>query len=286
MKKYLFRSDWFIHGLHLLLALSLPLFLSVMIGCKKAKAKRADLGPEVSSDAINIELDKAASMGNKTALAVGQKLVFSDTRRLESEETATLLGDRSIEVIDAKESDDHKYTRFTLRITNSERTGDNVFETTYSEESLDVKKPTVASVEMISQNADTERTLSVASLVHSTAAATDKPDKITFHHLKVTDSEMDPPTPVKARADCGGLSPCKLPVRFLQFEMVLWHGEDYQKINFDFAFSSKTPHLPFGSTYFTAVSGILITDCRSTYVPVQGRTVYVRDCLALEDFTK
>ena len=89
---------------------------------------------------------------------------------------------------------------------------------------------------------------------------------------------------LKARSDCAGLNPCELPAHFVQFDMVIWSSSDnYQKISFDFAFSTKTPFIPFGRD-FDQMSGLLIVDCRSTYVPVTNRTVYVRDCLTLDDF--
>jgi hypothetical protein len=43
--------------------------------------------------------------------------------------------------------------------------------------------------------------------------------------------------------------------------------------------------IPFGRD-FDQYSGLLVADCRSTYIPLETRTVYVRDCLTLDDFKK
>ena len=68
--------------------------------------------------------------------------------------------------------------------------------------------------------------------------------------------------------------------------MAQWENEtDFQKVSLDFAFSLNPPFLPFGAD-FEQLSGIMVTDCRATYIPIEGRTVYVRSCKTLEDFQK
>lgn len=267
------RTSLWWSGLHLLMALSLPLLLVVLVGCKKAKAKREDLGPEISSETINEALSKAAEGASITTLAKGQNVRYSHTRRIENEETVIDMGERRVEVIDRQ--DTKTEARFTMRIVDKERLDNGDYRTVITEDSQWVDKLTTGSL----LPAGHVQALGVQ-------ASSGKAGKITFHHLFEEDAIVDPPLAMKLRADCGGLSPCQLRVHYLQFDMALWEDDtNYQKITFDFAYSLDTPFLPFGE-YFELLNGVLITDCRSTFVPLQSRTVYVRDCYSLEDFKK
>lgn len=282
------RTNWLWHSLHLLLTLSVPLLLTVMLGCKQAKAKKEDLGPAMDIKLLDDALVRVAEGASFNTLAVGQYLQFSDIRRLENEETAITLGGRRIDVIDRVDTPEQ--ARFTLHITDSLRQNDGKFRTKLTEEALWLDKVPVAPASLRALGTSTRRSMTAEAIVQSTVQAMaddEEKKKVTLHHLRESDASIAPPTAVKMRADCGGLNPCELRVHYIQFDLVIWENtsDAYQKISFDFGFSTQTPYLPFGKE-FDQLSGLLITDCRSTFVPLESRNVYVRDCLDLEDFKK
>lgn len=264
------QRRWIGYGLRAVALLCIPFVFSFFAGCMKAGPKKEDLGPEVSPNAINDALLKASSGASTDNLAVGQMLSFVTTRRIENGDTELLLGGRKVEVIDRQDTDSEK--RFTLKITQAHRLNDGNFETTVSEDALWLSQENLASA------------LARTKIMDSSTDPVEK--KVTFHHLHEFDGVLDAPANIKARPGCGGLSPCEIPVHYVQFEMVIWDNDtDYQKIAIDFAFTTKTPFLPFGHD-FDQLTGSLIVDCRSTYIPVDSRTVYVRDCMTLDDFVK
>lgn len=262
------------HSLYLLLALTLS-------SCIKAREKKEDLGPPVASEKINDALLGATNGATLDTLAVGQSLSFSTTRRVENGDSEITLGARKIDVIDRQDTNDEK--RFTLRISKSRRLDDGSFDSTVTEDALWIPKAQATATGLLAPSGS----LTAESLAQSVAAEdSSPPERVTFHHLRESNGVMDPPTRVKARSDCGGLNPCELRVHYVQFDMVLWANDsDYQKISIDFAFTDRVPYLPYGKD-FDQLTGALIVDCRSTYVPVNDRTVYVRDCSTLNDFQK
>ncbi len=269
-----------LHSLHFLLAVTVPLLLTLLLaGCMKATEKKEDLGPEFAATAINAALARATAGADPLQMAIGQYLDTDETRVILNNSVATTMGARRVEVIDRQDTTDK--AKVTLRISKATRQEDGTFETVVTEDSVAIDKTTTTIP--ASLRALPPPTLTVATLAAraNAAGSTTK-----FYHLQESDASIDPPVPVKARAGCGGLSGCQLPVHYVQFDMVLWKDDvNYQKISIDFAFSHATPFLPFGAD-FNQLSGVLITDCRSTYVTVDGRNIYVRDCSTLADFKK
>lgn len=280
------RDEWHWRTLHLLLALVLPFVLFSLVGCIKAKASKEDLGPEVPPASIDQALSKAIGAGDVTHTAVGQYLLYSLVRRLENNDSVMTLGGTRIEVLDRQDKDTDPLANYTLRITQSNRMADGSFETTQSESPLTFRKPATSMAIAPPELSELNTKAIVAHAMDESTQGGSGPVKTTFHHLKESTQIIDPPPTVKAKSNCGGLSPCQMTVHFVQFDLVLWSNDtDYQKVSLDFAFSSQAPFLPYGEDD-QQLSGVLLTDCRSTYVPVDGRTVYVRDCFNLDDFQK
>lgn len=248
------------------------LLVLASLGCKRAKEAKADLGPEVTGEAVDEALSHVLDGRSAPTFAPGQYASYSILRRLENQENTIVLGGVSVGVHPSADG----ASKFLL-IEKSFRQADGSFQTITSEESL-------GSTGMSLSAALSAQALRTYAREVSTREA--QPRKVTFHKLSVTEGTMPAPARLSGRSDCGGLSPCEFPVRYVRFALVAWYGDDdYQKINLDFAFSSATPWLPFGKE-FERLTGVLVADCRSTYVPVEGRTVFVRDCQQLEDIQK
>ncbi len=273
-------TSYWLKGLHIALALSLPFILLLFLGCQKAKETKEDLGPEVDPSSIDLALSKAIGTPDLNNLAVGQFLEYLVTQRIENEETANAAAGSRVDVIKREESDSE--VKFTLRIVRAQRAEGNEWERIVTEEPVSIKKPSLLG--MI-EPAITSRTLSAQNLAVSSFAS--RPVKrVSFHNLRESTGTLQAPARVRMRADCGGLNPCELQVRYIRFDLVQWYNDsEYQKVALDFAFSTQPPYLPFG-TDFEQLSGLMVVDCRATYIPIEKRTVYVRECKTLEDFQK
>jgi hypothetical protein len=275
-------------GLHLLLTLSLPFVLVFLFGCKRAKEEKADLGPEVSADAIDAALSKAITGATLDGLHVGEYLNYVVLRRLENADSVMLMGGTNVAIIDAQDSANQTQTKYTLQINKTYRKDDGSFQNVATEDALVVKKPGAAAIPM-SLIAPPQKPLrlsakSLTAWAASTVSA--KAGRTSFHRLRESDDVIDPPDKVRSKPDCGGLVGCRIPVHYIKFDLVQWFSDsEYQKIALQFGFSLRTPFLPFGEG-FDQFSGLMVIDCRSTYVQLETRNVFVEDCQQLEDFQK
>jgi hypothetical protein len=278
-------SAWKLHAVHLGLTLSLPLLLIFFLGCKKIEVEKAVYGPEVSGEAIDSALKKAIAGASLDNLAVGQYLDHTVVRRLENEDSTSTLGSTRVEVIDKVETE--STVKFTLKIFKSQRIAGGTFETIETEENLNFNKSSLQGIGAMSVKSSRLSSAALAAEARSKAETLErKVARITYHNLREFSEALTAPKAVRAKPGCGGLSPCELQVRYIRFDMVQWYDDgSTTKVALDFGFSVQTPFLPFGDD-FDQLSGLLILDCRSTYVPIENRTVFVRDCMTLEDFQK
>jgi len=274
------RSEWLWRGLHFLCALMIPLILLNVMGCLKAKEEKADLGPEASMDQLEVALMNAVSGRSLASTSVGDFASYSIVRRLESEEATINMGSSRVEVVAEVPGTGWAAgtTTFKLRVDDYTRNNSNGYDHKAMQGDLVLKTGPILPAFLGSSEHYT------AATAQARAA---KPTKATFHNLSTSKETVEAPKAVQAKPGCGGLSPCELQVNIVQFDLVTWFDDDsYQKIAFDLAFNNKTPFLPYGDAYVDQPLGHLITKCLATLVPVDGRTVYVRDCLSLEDFQK
>ncbi len=261
-------------GLHFILALALPLILTlVLLGCIKAKEEPADLGPQVSEEELDLALSKAVH-GATLNPAVGQYITYSVTRRLETQEFVESLGAGKVEVIKKTEDVAAGEVTYTLRIVQSTKLVDGTYETVEKESAL-----------TLAIGASVAKAL-LAQTPSGRASVMAKPIKRTYHRLRQTPTQIDVPALVKSRPGCGGVPSCRLPVTHVQYDIVDWYSDtDFRKLAVDLTFSTVTPYLPFGKDV-DQFTGLLITNCVSFQANVAGRTIFVRDCANLEDFQK
>lgn len=267
---------WAWRLLHLTIGLLVSVVVSMALsGCIKAKEEPADLGPEVSADEIDLALSKAVRGATVSGTAVGQYVTYSILRRLENEEITESLGASKVKVV-AKTEDPNRPNeiKFTLEIVESTKLSDGNFETVIKESPLVIEKPS--------------QILAALHAAEAPIGIRAKPIRRTYHRLKETSEEIDPPPRVRDRPGCGGLSRCKIPIRHVTYDMVDWYSEtEFRKLAFDLTFSTATPFLPYGPDgAIENFTGLLIQNCVATQVLVTGRTVFVRDCITLDDFQK
>lgn len=275
------RSEWIWRALHALSVLLVPVILTVLMGCIKAKEEKVDLGPEVPPEEIDKALSEAVDGRDISTIAAGQFVNYAAIRRLENEEATINLGYTRVSVLNRTDKADE--FSVDLKIQMARRVDNINFSTkVWTEEGLTFPKTAP-----LIPNSYQAGELSAAGIAARAVSASAKaPTKVTYHRLRQSSGTIEVPALVKNRPGCGGISPCELPVHYLQFDLVQWFDDkSYQKLALDFAFSVKTPYLPFGHD-FDQLNGLMISDCRATLIPIESRTVYVRDCLNLDDFQK
>lgn len=110
--------------------------------------------------------------------------------------------------------------------------------------------------------------------------------RVTFHNLKLEQTNIPVPEFVQQRADCGGLTPDKcrgaLKAYVMTFDQVQWDGNEGQRYSVLWVFSPDVPY--FGSTMFPSPAGVF-KSCGTTQVPFQGQRVKVTQCDEIKDFT-
>jgi hypothetical protein len=277
------RKNWLLYSFHIAFVLITPFLFSLLLGCNRIKAEKQDYGPEVSGDEIDHALAKAVAGRTFDTLAVGQYVDYDLNRRLENEETVNTLGGTHVQVIDKQEDTDT--VKFTLQITKSVRQSNDSFETTVTEEPLILEKQKQEiSLAQVVQSKYGSEALKVQAM--SAIEPTKKATRTTFHRLQEFTQTSEAPFLTRNRAGCGGLAGCQYTIHYVFFDMVQWYDDgSSQKISLNFGFSADTPYLPFGKD-FDQMNGLLVMDCRSAYIPITGRTVFVRDCQNLQDLQK
>lgn len=279
------RDLWFVRGLHLALAASIPMILIFLAGCKVAKETKEDLGPEYSNEQVDEALSKAITGYTFRYIHVGQFVHYEMSRRLENQETTTNLGNLNVDVKaikDVEPGDDPNVVTYIVRADSNTRNMSGGFDQVIVEEPLRLIYDPSLSSALESRGAQSYSAQSLKKQVSGTAEEL----PVTYHHLRTFSDTIDVPAAVRATPDCGGIPDCKLHVNFIQVQMVIWKSESsYQKVMLDLGFSPDMPFLPYGKG-FEGLTGLTVQDCRSTYVPIEKRTVYVRDCMNLTDFRR
>ena len=293
-------TNRFLPVVHAALAAALPFLLVLLFGCELvprlgAEDPKTDFGPEVSDEALELALSRAIDGATLQGIDVGQYLEYVTSRRLEAEDGVTTIAGVHVEVAGKEqvaETADTYTIRFQLVISDSQRQADGGFETKVTEEPLEIdfpkEAPAALAVSGASLRAYTDRAVRGAphafmALTEPQATAT----RQTIHNLKTSSETTAAPGAVAGKPGCGGLASCALHKRWVSFDVVQWFDKGAPvKVHLDYGFSLDTPILPYGQYVDEKWAGLLVSYCVSGYVPITGRTVFVRDCKNIEDFQK
>ena len=270
------RNERVLRFFHLLAALLLPVALLVITSCKQAHEERADLGPSADPSIINDTFEKAIAGATVATLQVHQSLNYEESLRIANQDPNLLMGEHGIQVIDRTNDADTQETRITIHHSQKVRDMDkNIFVNIESEDTISL--PEQAS------STGSGMLMAVESGFISIAATPQdapQPVRITYHNFSTSTDLIDPPSKVKSRSDCGGLTGCRLHVTYISYDEEKWYNDtDYDKYKYDFAFTTQLP-------YMNGLFGVLVTGCVGFYQSVSNRRYFVRDCQYLTDFQK
>lgn len=252
--------------IHAGLTLLLMLALGLPVGCVSVEEEKPKLGPEVSREEVVAEIEKALEPLDPFRSRVGDFAQYEFNVRLGSgpvEKTEESL----YEIMRSELIED--FTRFYIHITQV-RWVNSKPEVSKSEDYFDLSnlKSMMARTEKWSPRAE---------------------ESSTFHRLQVFDEERNPPQAVMAQSDCGGLEDCKINVRRITFDQVIWGcakpkscPRDYRVIQNLQEYSSD---IPFVGPYF---EGGVLNHCQTGFVTVEvdgrNKKYLARLCNVLRNF--
>lgn len=253
-----------------------------ILSCKRAEEEEENLGPAVDTKAVQDVLDEVFS-GNTYDNGMTDQFVYY-------EENISAQGgppqDRGFDYIKIKNrkmsETDPNFLQFTMHYIRKKLDENGQFQTIETEETYNVNKNAESTMAPL----DSGMRILIQSSRLKTMSRTEKPTKITYHNFEVKRGNVLPvPEAVRLRPDCGGISGCRLNSIMIRLDEVKWYGEsDYDKMHFDFVYSKDTPYLI--NIQNDTMGGLMLMGCLSTYIPYQGKKVYVKDCVNLKDFQK
>lgn len=247
--------------IHWLLALSLPLFLSILLGCIQApELKSPELGPEASDADIELAISKALYGIDPWATAVGQQVIYDFNARIENQEEARPIVRLTQTILDRKEENEGQ--KLTLTVQNHE---------------LDLNSGEVDVTEGTSEyNLGNPAVAAALSPLRTIQTKANRPIvRTSYHNLKTESGLMDPPDRVRQKANCGNVPNCQLRYYRLQYDEASWYSStEYEVHKWAFTISRDAPFVSY-----------IVDRCLASLVESEGRNYYVRQCQFAIDFS-
>ena len=265
-----------------ILFLGILISVASVLSCVRAEEEKEDLGPAVDTKAVQEVLTEVFS-GNTYHNGKVDQFVYYEENISAQGGAPQDRGFDYIKVVERKISEtDPTFLQFTMHYIRKKLDENGKFQTVETEETYNVNKNAESTMGPLESGM---RILSQSSRL-KTMGRSGKPIKVTYHNFEVKRGDVLPvPEAVRSRADCGGISGCRLNSVMIKLDEVKWYSEtDYDKMHFDFVYSKDTPYLI--NIQNDTMGGLMIMGCLSTYIPYQGRKVYVKDCVNLKDFQK
>lgn len=256
-------------SIHFVFALALPLALLLLMSCKQAHEFHAPLGPEVSSSDLDAVLGKAIEGASVEKLQKGQMLHYEESVRINNSDPNLLESTNDLTVIDRYDDVDTQTTRITTHRSQNMRTVDgDGWRNVESEDTLEIPTAPVISASLL---------MSVGTRADDSDSPT-PPKRITYHNMRVSEGDIDPPDKVKSRPNCSNLHNCRVHVTYLSYDEVRWQDDThYDKRSYDFELTSDLPFMNQG------LYGIMTSGCVGFFQNINGKNYYLRDCQYVSD---
>lgn len=264
-------------SMHILVGLGVPLVLLFFFGCKEIKIEeeKAPLGPQVEASAIEAELQKSLEETSVHSVLKNQQVVFEFTQTIENGAPNPYLYVKQhvIELHDTKDYFSFTYNEITEDPYAEPGTKPIVKEV---ESPKYIPKPEGELLSLDEQGLSSLRDLTLFSESRAELFTSERPVvRVTYHELHV-EKEIQAAPPLVSRApDCRGIPDCQIRVTRIRFDEVSWYSDtEYEKHRYTLEISPDVPYL-----------GKVISECLAGQVPYEKRTVYLRQCQTLLDFT-
>lgn len=261
-----------------------PFLLVNFMGCEKNNGEPVDYGPEVQEEKVTETLISVVPHLMPEDIKVGQFVHESHSQEI-AQTSVAIVSDKFMTVLEREDFD--------------EAIGVNIREHTlyykeggqYQKESregpLYFARTTTPSLSALSALSDLPARSAFSKV--SLHASSDSQTRVTFHRLTTREEEVAPPPLVRKQADCGGLPSCKIRVRIVTYDAVVWSSSQGDRIRIEYKFS---PDVPFftGRLYGANSDGNFIPGLMSqcitqlVQIPKSQSKVLVKECTQLENF--
>ena len=259
----------------------------IFVGCQGDEGQPVDYGPQSSVEAVDAELAKPLASVDPTQIQLGQFADIVQSQVLAGQVYNT-TGEIGRTVVDRQESttditfkilekaatySDQKVISRELIRTAQKAAGTKSTSTSPSEGDI-FRASSLWMPTMFSQDRKNPFVDKMINYITQNIMAADAPPvKITYHNLKVSVVQADPPAAVRAQANCGGIAGCKIETHQISFDMLVWKSDPPDKIHRQFAMSAQVP-------FFAN----LLSECDSLLVPVGEMKTLVTLCSDVDNF--
>lgn len=260
--------------LHFVCALTLPLALLILVSCIQAHEEHAPLGPEFDPNQLDEVLTKATDGATVSRLQKDQMIHYEESVRVDNRDPSLHMSTHVLNVIDRSPNPGTDSVRITYHHSNSFRDEDGTWQDIETEDTYDIpNSPSLSAGLLLSLGQNDVVSLSKAMAM----APLSSPTHISYHNLKVFEGDIDPPSVIKKKANCGGVPNCRLHATFLSFDEARWSDDShYTKVTWKYTLTNQLP-------YMEGLFGAMIERCAGFSAVQDSKTHYLNDCQYLTD---
>lgn len=261
-------------SLHVMIGIGVPVILLFFFGCKEITEEKAPIGVPVEAAVIEQELQKALEGTSVHNVKKNEQVVFELNQTLENGASSPYLylKQHVIQLHDTPDYFAFTYNEITEDPNAEPGTKPKVVE---KDSPLYIPRPTGSALSLQENGMYALQNLNLFSERRAETLSNERPVvNVTYHDLHVETEIQSAPPLVRQDANCRGVPDCQIRVTRIRFDQVNWYStEDYDKLRYTLEISPDVPYL-----------GRVISDCVSTQVPYEQRTVYIKECQVLLDF--
>jgi|GEM_PF-5930642 len=267
-------NRFFLGLLHFACALTLPLALLLLVSCIQAHEEHAPLGPEFDPNQLDEVLAKATNGASPLNLQMNQMIHYEESVRVDNRDPSLHMSTHVLNVIDRSPSPGTDSVRVTYHHSNNYRDENGNWQDVETEDTYDIPNSTTVTANLLLNTGEND----VASLSQAMAMApTGATTHISYHNLKVSEGDVEPPKAIKNRPNCGGLPNCRIHVTILSFDVARWSdATNYTKVSWHYSLTAQLP-------YMEELFGAIVERCAGFNAVQDGTTHYLNDCQYLTD---
>lgn len=267
-------NQYFLRALHFVCAITLPLALLLLMSCIQAHEEHAPLGPEFDPAQLDEVLNKATNGATPFNLQMNQMVHYEESVRIDNRDPDLHMSTHVLNVIDRSPSPGTDSVRVTYHHSNNFLDENGTWQDVETEDTYDIPNSSAVSAGLLLNTGEKDiASLSQAMQMTPTGAAT----HISYHNLKVSEGDVEPPKAIKNKAGCGGIPNCRIHVTVLAFDVARWSDDShYTKISWRYSLTNQLP-------YMEELFGAMVQRCAGFTAVQDGKTHYLNDCQYLTD---
>ncbi|MCB0422407.1 MAG: hypothetical protein KDD61_15515 [Bdellovibrionales bacterium] len=255
----------------------------LVFGCSdELKEEKGDVGPEFSRESVIAAIDQAR--GNRNILEVKENdaVHFETSQKVEMGGPEVVL-DEIYNVYHRTESEEEikiVLTKTEITYPDGMEGKPDIVKTELDPIYIPKSDPQTVSELLQTKSVSQFYSPSEVQLLLSNKSTDNlvhplSDNKITFHNLKIKTLLMSPPKNVREAPNCLNIPNCQFEVTQINFDLVEWSGNNWDKTNFEMILTDRVSYL---------TTDIQICQGAYLYSDAAQRDFYVRQCRVVRDF--